>query len=713
MILHLDFETRSTQELGGPKSVGLWSYANHESTEILMLAWAIDDGPVQIWEPHLGLMPQKLQTALADSSIEVAAFNSSFERYILKFKLGIDVDIQRFQDPQASARYLSLPGNLEDVGEILGLPSELAKDKEGKRLVDLFSQPHKRKKKDGGGEYFPDWNSHPEDWEKFKSYCIRDVVAEREVMRRERLLGVMPLPPLERKIWIFDQVVNDRGIPVDVQFVKKALKLAEREKQEAIEAQNKLTGLENANSNSQMLAWVKTQGFEGNSLRKGAVDAALKYNEKLTPLGRQVLESRKAASSTTYKKMAAILRQVSSDGRLRNQFLYMGSSRCGRWSGNGVQLHNLARPNNTFEVEENVEKARAMIHAEDYEGIKREFGSVLLTVKYNIRTAFVADKGRRFNICDLNAIESRVGAWMSECQSLLDVFHKGRDPYIDFAVKMTQIPYDIIEQGLRSKDPATKAKFKQIRQMAKAGFLGCIYRLSGGQMSKDKNGDPIKQGLAGYAEAMGISMSFEEAHEIVRVYRESYAEIKQMWFAFEEAIKDVLNGKQTKRELGPNGCIKVDKFVFTCNGNLRTILRIQLPSGRFLHYVDAYIGEVKMPWRREREDGEYEDVYKPTFCYAGQDQITKVWTTITSHGGKTFENVDQGISRDVLAVKLLQFEETMPVILHVHDEGGSEVEDSIFAPGIREMNQTMSLPVDWAPGLPLGSDGHEGVFYHK
>ncbi|MDA4130446.1 MAG: hypothetical protein OK457_06720, partial [Thaumarchaeota archaeon] len=434
-----------------------------------------------------------------------------------------------------------------------------------------------------------------------------------------------------------------------------------------------------------------------------------KYNEKLTPECKQVLENRRAASSTSYTKLAAILRQVCPDNRLRNQLVFMGSPRCGRWAGNAVQLHNMARPIEIFEDEVNVDRARALIRAEDYEGIQKEFGSVLLTVKYNIRTSFVAEEGDRFNVCDLKGIETCVGAWMSECTPLLNVYLEGRDAYLDFAVKMTQIPYETLEQDIHSKDKAIKARAKKHRQIAKPAVLGCIYRLGGGQMGM-KKGDPIKQGLWGYAEGYGVSMTQEQAHETVRVFRESYIEIVKMWFALEKAIKEVLEGTQVKRELGPNGCIKIDKLTFTCNETQRCVLRIQLPSGRFLHYMDAMIDEIKMPWQNQEGD----DVYKPSFCYAGQDQTTKQWSYVTSHGGKVFENIDQGISRDVLANKLLRFEqEGLPVVGHVHDEGISETEDHPFAPGLNEMIRIMGEPIDWAPGLPLGSDGFEGSYYHK
>ena len=720
-MLAIDFETRSTQILGGPKSVGVWNYTSHKDTEILMLGWAIDNGPVEVWEPRNGEIPGELMTRLQDPKEEIIAFNSTFERYILRFKLGIDIPVSRFQDPQPSARYLSLPGDLDSVCEILGLPSDAAKDKEGKKLIHLFCEPHLTRKKRGEEQrwVFNDWDSHPEEWKRFVEYCRQDVVAEREVLRREKLLEVWPLPPLERRIWEMDQRINDRGIFVDTRFVKSALALAEREKKEAIEKQNLLTGLENANSNSQLLEWVRTQGYDRTILEKGAVENQLEYNDKLTLLCRKVLDARKSASSTSYKKLAAILRRVSADGRLRNQFTFMGSSRCGRWSGGGgVQLHNLARPIDIFEDEKNIDRARELIKAEDYDQIQKEFGSILLTVKYNIRTAFVPEKGNRFNVCDLSAIETRVGAWISQCISLLEVFWKGRDPYLDFGTKLSGVLYETLEKNIKSKDPAVKALAKRIRQEAKPGVLGAIFRLSGGELVKDKKGDWVKTGLWGYAEKMGIKMTREQAHEIVRIFRECYKEICECWYALEKAVAEVLaeGTVRVKREIGPGGCIKIDKFIFDCNQNLRTILRIQLPSGRYLHYIDASVKPTKMPWKANDEMGEATvDVYKPTLVYAGQNQRTHKWCgDITSHGGKLFENVVQGTARDILAEKLLLFQANeLPIVIHVHDEGVAETLDSPFAPGLNEMNQIMSTPVAWAPDLMLGSDGFESFYYRK
>lgn len=347
--------------------------------------------------------------------------------------------------------------------------------------------------------------------------------------------------------------------------------------------------------------------------------------------------------------------------------------------------------------------------------------SPLIISKNIIRTVFVAPEEQRFNVCDLNAIETRVGAWVAQCPSLLAVFEKRHDPYLDFAVKMTGIPYDKLAEDIKSKDQKIKTIAKRIRQVAKPGVLGAIYRMGGGGWAKDENGDYYKTGLWGYAESMGIDMIQEEAHLVVKVFRNSYpeicgngynGEIRGIWIQLEDAVADVLNGERTIRKIGPFDCITIDKI--TIDGRA-PMLRIQLPSGRYLHYMDAGIESRKMPWQRKNpETGEMEDVYRPAFVYYGLNQDTKQWVEIISHGGHIFENIVQGIARDVLADKLLEFEEIgLQVCGHVHDEGICLSKDDPFEPGVIQMEAIMNRPVDWAPTLPLGSDGFESDFYRK
>lgn len=346
---------------------------------------------------------------------------------------------------------------------------------------------------------------------------------------------------------------------------------------------------------------------------------------------------------------------------------------------------------------------------------------------------------QRLQVADLNAIETRVGAWIAGCDSLLNVFQpytdhhgtfhrNGKDPYLNFAVNLFQMPYEKLfddKEGLNGK--VAKREAKRMRQIAKVPVLASLYRMGGGEWGRGKASyidevtgeriwDRIRTGLWGFSWGMGIEMTQEMAHQATAVFRNSYPEIcgngfketqKGIWVLIEEAIMDVMTHSNTTRRLGPNGCFLFDKL--TCDS--RVLFRITLPSGRKLHYMDAHIRDTKMNWQN-RDTGE--DVYRPALWYAHEDQVTGQWTSTHTHGGKVFENMVQGTARDVLACKLLDFEEhDLPVVLHVHDEGAALVPDDPFSPDLADMIDIMSESVSWAPGLLLGADGFMGSFYHK
>ena len=401
-ILEIDFETLGRVKIGGPTGVGLFNYATHPWTRVSMMGYRLNPAErVQLWEPDLEPMPLSVKEALLDPVVPLMSFNSAFERYILKYKLGYGIPAERFIDPQVACRYLSIPPDLATCCEVLGLPDHLKKDARGEDLITLFCEPIPTKvsKKNPFPEIrFNDRKSHPAEWDLFRQYCMRDVEAEAEVLRRCELLGAWPMSDFERKVWVFDQKVNDRGMPVDLVFVDNALALAERAKEDALKEQNAITGLTNSNSRDQLLPWAKARGYTYNTLNKTFVEAALGDTDmQLTQECRQVLTRRLSAASTSYTKLKAIKRHVCNDNLLRNQFIYLGSSRCGRWSGSAVQLHNLPRPTHPkkvkgadFEDFDTLADARRLVYANDYDGILAKYGNVLEVIKSLIRSSFVA-----------------------------------------------------------------------------------------------------------------------------------------------------------------------------------------------------------------------------------------------------------------------------------------------------------------------------------
>jgi DNA polymerase len=377
MELFLDLETRSKTDL---TVVGLDNYARQ--AEILICAWAIDDGPVQLWQPRLGPIP--FDIALEDPTVTKIAWHAPFERNVICRALGIWVDYKFWRDPSILARHLSLPGGLEAVGEILGLGDDEAKIKDGDRLIDLFCFPAREQEEQnlfGTIGIFNDWNSHPQDWEKFCDYCKRDVEAERTLWRK---MSDFPLPQDDWDGWFLSEKMNDAGLPVNVSLCRKALALAERYKAEAIAELKVLTGLDNPNSPEQIKEWLSTRGFTGGSIRKDFVEQALNNPQsELTDEARKVLKLRGQAAKGSFKKLQRILDNVSPDGRLRNQFKYMGAARTGRWSSADCQVQNLPRP--IKQIKKDPERALALLEAEDYGTISKEYPSVLSFVASCLR----------------------------------------------------------------------------------------------------------------------------------------------------------------------------------------------------------------------------------------------------------------------------------------------------------------------------------------
>jgi hypothetical protein len=377
----------------------------------------------------------------------------------------------------------------------------------------------------------------------------------------------------------------------------------------------------------------------------------------------------------------------------------------------------------------------------------------------------------RFQVADLNGIETRVAGWLANCGDLLNIFQpytdefgkyqpNGRDPYLSFACKMYGCTYEAIYADYKGKNGMErKGTAKRRRQIAKPGVLAAVYRQSGGGWGKSpdayknhgddcnandtytqQNGkvkkvgkkychceevrDRVKTGLWSYADGMGVEMSQEQASEVVRIFRDSYPEICDpkvgIWRKFEDAVADVMHPDHpaTVRKLGPNGCVVIDKVNFIDSQGQKereSMMRMRLPSGRYLHYLDARLELTMMPWKTQDDEGNEIDVYRDSLIYAGMNQKTKQWcNSISTHGGHTFQNAVQGIARDAFAVKMMEFEEAeMPVVGHAHDEGICLVEDDLLSPTYHDMITIMSKEVSWAPGLLLGADGFQSTYFHK
>lgn len=718
MILWMDYESRSPLDL---TEVGVDVYFSHPKTEILMMAYAFDDGPVEVWEVHKGVwLPDHVYEAMYNPAVIKAAWNAGFERTGTEKKMGLLIPFDQWYDPSVGARYMSMPGGLDRVGKIIGLPVQFQKNEErGAILRRMFTEPIPVKKKKAATDEntlfavspvedaeveikYRDWNTNPAEWREFVDYCRQDVVAERAIAK---MVDIFPLPAEEVKMWYLDQKINWTGLAADRTFASQCFELAERDKNKHTNALRQITGLENPNSNQQFLPWIQARGYPYNSLRKEPVKAALTdENVKLTDEGRKALGMLKYSKKTSYTKLQAIVDCLGPDDRLRDQFLFYGSPRAGRWSGRDVQLQNMARPVKALEKKGALEKAMELIRAMDYDGLTQAFPKdpVIEIVTSCIRSAFVAAPGMRLDVADLNAIENRVLGWVSGEDKILQVFREGKCPYISFAAMMYNIPYATLEAAYLKEDPDAKEK----RQIGKPAVLGSGYRMAGGDWGENKYGDRVKKGLWGYAENMGIKMTKDQAHTATAVFRGEYKKVVNLWYDSERAVARCLKSGSTEW-IGPTKLIWCSRRKRK-NGTF--VLVIHLPSGRCLHYLDARVEE------REQTGKDGTKYMKDTILYKGVDSTSedKSWKDIITHGGKLTENIVQAISRDLIAHAMLLADEIgLRVVGHVHDEIITENPDTPDGLGVEDLEWCMSQTPVWAPGLPLTAKGYSGKFYKK
>ena len=132
--LWLDTETFSPI----PINNGSWRYS--EGVEVMIVTYAFDDGPVEIWDVTAGTAaPTRLWEALADPKVTVYGHNiGGFDRIMLKKSFGLDLPPERLHDTMARSFSHGLPGGLEVLCDILQVPLAVTKDKAGGKLIKLF-----------------------------------------------------------------------------------------------------------------------------------------------------------------------------------------------------------------------------------------------------------------------------------------------------------------------------------------------------------------------------------------------------------------------------------------------------------------------------------------------------------------------------------------------------------------------------------------------
>ncbi len=215
--LSIDLETYSPVDL---LRSGVYKYVDSLDFEILLLAYAFNDEPVEIVDLANGeAIPDDVLAALTDPTVIKTAFNANFERTCLARYFNKSMPAKEWRCSQAHALTLGLPASLERVAKCLNLTKQ--KMKEGRDLIKYFSMPCRPTKANGRRSRNLPPHHDLEKWEMFKDYCKQDVEVEREIRKR---LENYPMTDKELKLWFLDQRINDYGgVKLDMKLVKNAI----------------------------------------------------------------------------------------------------------------------------------------------------------------------------------------------------------------------------------------------------------------------------------------------------------------------------------------------------------------------------------------------------------------------------------------------------------------------------------------------------------
>ena len=548
-MIWIDFETRSRCDL---LTAGAYNYAQDLSTDVLCMAYAYDEGEVQLWLPG--------QPLPDFTGHQIRAHNAAFERLIFWYVLQQDYPLESFYCTAAEARANCAPGNLEDAGRFAG--ASMRKDHRGKQLIRLLSVP----RADGT------FNDDPALLQEMYDYCAQDVRTMRALGKVMRTLSAEELSDYH-----VNERVNDYGVLVDVALAKSAVGYAAAELEEVQALVKDITqGAVPTVRSPRMKAWVLARvGPQALALMtdedgKTSVDKNARANllalaeedaEEVPPEVADVLQCASdiwSSSVAKFQRMAD-LADVE-DHRVRGAFVFNGGAATGRYSSYGLQVHNLGRKT-----------------ADDPDAVRVQMlGSEKLTnvstvLKSMIRPALMAKPGHSLIVADWSAIEGRVNPWLS-CvgEAKLDIFRSKLDPYIVNACATYSVAYgDVTDQ---------QRQVGKVQELA-LGFAGGV------------------GAFASMGRIYGLHVSEAEAKAMVNAWRKANPWATEFWGDLEASYLRAMRNK--------GHVIQTGRVSYYYDG---LHLWYSLPSGRILCYphakfdAEGNVGYAKAAWKPKATD---------------------------------------------------------------------------------------------------------------
>ena len=656
--VNIDFETRSFCDI---RKHGAVVYAEDPTTELLCMSYKIGDDEVRSYDPRYEELPEFMHE-LGSGKYVVRSWNQSFERAITRHVLGVDPgNLECWMDTMAVARQNGLPGALGDCGMAMRLGDDIVKSETGKVLINYLSKPYRGAFREDEGRL-----------QDMMRYCDQDVVAESTICEY-----LPPMSERERKIWVLDQKINERGVPIDVENVKLAVEMFRQVKEKNRATLERLCGVSNPGSGPEMKDFFERQGIKLLNLQAATLDKLVRNSDNLPPLVQEMLPFYQAYKRSPITKLQGMLDRTSADGRMRGAMLYHGAG-TGRWSSVGINTQNLPRPT-VFNVNEMIDlfdvfeldtlcEGAIVCYCDNAPACGHPTGTDPTSfLASSIRGMIKATPGKRFLINDYDQIEARITAWLAQEHTLIDTFLSGRDPYIAQAAVMFHKRYE---------DVSKEERFLGKIAILALGFGGGVGAFI--SMATQFGRDDITEAIA---------------DPIVKSFRAANPGITKLWTDIEQAALKAVQSKGHVFNVGTHGFLK-----FRCSPTAPYCLEMRLPSGRTLKYWYPKIGVGKFGG--------------PVLQHEGPDSETRRWMQIEAWYGKLTENAVQAIAADFLREALLDLDtEGYHPVLHVHDEVICE-EDEGFG-SVEEMSAIMCRERAWFKGFPIAASGEDIARYSK
>jgi DNA polymerase len=667
----LDVETRNP---GGCKlkEAGAWRYAADHATEILTLVYQNGDGEPRLWTPTTAT--HELAALAADPTVMLTSygdFEQAIWQHIMVARYGFPpIPISRWDNAQATCSYLALPRALDKTLTVIG--SEVVKDAPGRRLVLSLSRPHRRT-----GAYL---EITSEVLERVAAYNRIDIDGLAEIRT-----AVGTLPERERRVWELDQTINQRGIGIDIDFVRAAKHIAEASKGALLEEFADLTKdperIDDPGISPYRVAksreWLKGRGFTFANLGAETVEDALE-NLVLPDDVKRVLQIRLITAPTSLRKLDAMLSCVGNDGRARGQFQFHAATP-GRWSATLIQPQNLPRP--TIDIDrDDIEELVTAVKTGDPKALKR-WGEPIDVITSGLRFALTAADGAQFGVGDFGMIETCILLALAGQRDKCKLIADGVDVYRDMAALVYGLDR---EKFLAIPKHALTAEQQQQRQMGgKNPVLACGYQLGPDTFRRR------------YLRHMEMEEGKRFAEETVYThYRRNWApRVPKLWRDLERTARRAMlrPGVAATAECG------ISYRLETVAGLPCLVCR--LLNDKCIHYQNARVSP-------DRTDRWGYPIWSFWAYRHGQ------WREIEPYGGQLCENAVQALARELLVDAMLRFEARgFPVIAHCHDEITVEHPEITAV----TMQEIMAERPQWAAnlGVPISVEAWTGKRYRK